>query len=68
MKQSRSAQISELDSKKDMNAGFDSDNSANNKSVSIKIESIDQNPHFKFIDNEGHQTKRVNVLMDNLSR
>ena len=54
MKQSKSAHISELDNNKDMNAGFtNSENSVNNKSVSNKIESIDQNPQFKFIDNEG---------------
>jgi len=52
-----------------MNAGFDSDNSPNNKStVSIKLERIDQNPQFKFIDNEGQKTKRVNMLLENLSR
>jgi len=51
-----------------MDAGFDSDNS-NNKSVSVKIEEIEQNHHYKFTDIEGQEprTKRINVN-DNLSR
>lgn len=65
----KSANISDIDNDKDMNAGFDSDNSPNNKStVSIKLERIDQNPQFKFIDNEGQKIKRVNMLLENLSR
>jgi hypothetical protein len=49
-----------------MNAG--SDSSIIQKSLVHQLENIEKNPQYKFIENEGQNTKRVNMLLENLSR
>jgi hypothetical protein len=52
-----------------MDAGFESSKESQNKSLSIKLESIEKNTQFKFMDlDDGQKSKRVNMLLENLSR
>lgn len=66
LKQSKSANIEDIENNKDMDAGSDSSDSQN-KSLSIKFEGIDHDAQYKFIENEIHERKKPNYL-DNMSR
>ena len=66
LRQLKSAVIQDIEINKDMDAGSDSSNSQN-KSLSIKIEEIDQSAQYKFIENDNLERKKVYNL-NNMSR